>query len=430
MPREQFAESVDWFADGVRHLWRPYTQMQTAALPLPVSGTSGVRIHLEDGRSLIDGISSWWTACHGYNHPAILEAVRAQLESMPHIMLGGLTHAPACRLAARLAAVLPGDLEHVFFSESGSVSVEVAMKMALQYWRLKGQSKNKFLSFLGGYHGDTMGTMSICDPEEGMHQLFADAIPSQYVLPLPVTEEKTTALIQFIEANHTDIAALVMEPLVQAAGGMHFHTPSVVKQIRNLCDRFNILLILDEIATGFGRTGTMFACEQAQVVPDIICLSKALTGGTMALAATVARSHVFEAFLGESDEDALMHGPTFMGNPLACAAANASLDLFVQEDRLTQASQISSQLKLELEPCRSLSGVVDVRVLGAVAAIELVDAPNFQTLTQEFIDRGVWIRPIGKIVYLMPPLVIEADDLRVLTKAIVDVLQHVLRDSP
>lgn len=421
-------DGPSWLASGRPHLWRPYTQMQTAAIPAPVVQTRGVRLFLEDGTSLVDGISSWWTACHGYNHPAIVEAVHAQLDVMPHVMLGGLVHEPASRLARTLSEILPGDLDHVFFSESGSVSVEVAMKMAIQYWRIRGEARSKFVSFLGGYHGDTMGTMSVCDPEEGMHQLFQGVLPEQYVIPLTEDGAIHPRVESVLAENQSHIAAVVLEPLVQGAGGMRFHTPQVLSAVRELCDKYNILLILDEIATGFGRTGTMFACEQASVVPDIICLSKALTGGTMALAATVARQHVFQTFLSDNDDDAFMHGPTFMGNPLACSAALASIDLFFKENRLENAVRISEQMREELEPCRSLKGVQDVRVFGAVGVVELDHAPDFKRLTDEFIQRGAWIRPIGPIVYLMPPLLIGIDDLRVLTSAVVGTLQDVLTD--
>ena len=412
-----------WLTEGAPHLWLPYTQMQTTPMALPVIKTDGVRLTLADGRELIDGISSWWTAAHGYNHPHIREAVIRQLEKMPHVMLGGLAHEPACRLAARLSDLLPGDLGHVFFSESGSVSVEIAMKIAVQYWINNGKrGRTRFVSFKGGYHGDTLATMSVCDPDEGMHTLFKGAIAEQFICDLPADDEKTAALDAFLAAHSGEIAAVVTEPLVQGAGGMRFHTPETLKTLRALCDKHDLLLILDEIFTGFGRTGSMFACEQADIVPDIVTLSKALTGGTMALAATIARGKVFEAFLGEEAGKALMHGPTYTGNPLACAAANASLDLFEREPRIDQVKAISAQLARELEPARGLPGVRDVRVKGAIGVIELKKMSDLNFLKRRFVEEGVWIRPFGNIVYTTPPLVIQPDELARLTGAMVKIV--------
>lgn len=416
-----------WLAEGAPHLWLPYTQMQTTPMALPVVKSDGVRLTLADGRELVDGISSWWTAAHGYNQPHIREAVTAQLGKMPHVMLGGLAHEPACRLATRLSEKLPGDLGHVFFSESGSVSVEIAMKIAVQYWinngnsNRKGGGRTRFLSFKGGYHGDTLATMSVCDPDEGMHTLFKGAIAEQFLCDLPTDEEKTAALDVFLGEHGHEIAAVVTEPLVQGAGGMRFHTPETLKTLRALSDKHDVLLILDEIFTGFGRTGTMFACEQAGIVPDIVTLSKALTGGTMALAATVATARVYEAFLGEDGGKALMHGPTYTGNPLACAAANASLDLFEREPRLEQVAAIARQLAEELEPARALPGVKDVRVKGAIGVIELEQMGDLNTMKRRFVEEGVWIRPFGNIVYTTPPLVIERDDLARLTGAMLKI---------
>ncbi|HKP79722.1 MAG TPA: adenosylmethionine--8-amino-7-oxononanoate transaminase, partial [Phenylobacterium sp.] len=308
-----------WFTAGAPHVWRPYCQMKTAPPPLPVARTQGARLILEDGRELVDGISSWWTACHGYNHPHIREAVRAQLDRAPHVMFGGLAHEPAYRLAARLAGLLPGSLDHVFFAESGSVSVEIAMKMALQYWINRGVAgRTRFLSFLGGYHGDTLATMTICDPEEGMHSLFAGVLPAQIVVPLPVDDASEAALDALLAAQGGEIAAMLVEPRVQGAGGMLFHDDEVLRRLRRLADAHDVLLVFDEIFVGFGRTGDLFACEGAGVVPDIVTLSKALTGGTLPLSAAVARRHVFQAFWSDDPGAALMHGPTYMGNPLAC----------------------------------------------------------------------------------------------------------------
>ncbi|MEQ8268740.1 MAG: adenosylmethionine--8-amino-7-oxononanoate transaminase [Parvibaculum sp.] len=415
-----------WLVEGAPHLWLPYTQMQTTPMALPVVKTNGVRLTLADGRELVDGISSWWTAAHGYNHPHIRAAVTAQLEKMPHVMLGGLAHEQACRLATRLSEKLPGDLGHVFFSESGSVSVEIAMKIAVQYWINKGTGgRTRFVSFKGGYHGDTLATMSVCDPDEGMHTLFKGAIAEQHIAVLPTDEEKTAALDAFLGKHAHEVAAVVAEPLVQGAGGMRFHSPETLKTLRALCDKHEVLLILDEIFTGFGRTGSMFACEQAGIVPDIVTLSKALTGGTMALAATIARAPVFEAFLGEAAGRALMHGPTYTGNPLACAAANASLDLFEREPRLEQVAAISAQLARELEPARGIKGVKDVRVKGAIGVIELERMGNLDLMKRRFVEEGVWIRPFGNIVYTTPPLVTGEEDLARLTGAMVKITAEI-----
>lgn len=412
-----------WLGQGMDHLWMPYTQMKTTSAPLPVVRTDGVRLYLDDGRELIDGTSSWWTAAHGYNHPHIRQAVVKQLEAMPHVMLGGLVHEPACTLARRLAEMTPGDLGHVFFCESGSVSVEIAMKMAVQYWINQGQKgRTRFVSFRGGYHGDTLATMSICDPDEGMHSLFKGAIAEQLLTDLPSTPEKAEAFDRFLTDHAREIAAVITEPLVQGAGGMRFHDVETLREMRAACDRHGVLLIVDEIFTGFGRLGSMFACDQAGIVPDIMTLSKALTGGTMALACAIAREHVFQAFWGDEPGMALMHGPTYMGNPLACAAANASLDLFASEPRLEQARAIEAQLKTGLEAARGLSGVVDVRVKGAIGVIELEKINDLNGLKRRFVEAGVWIRPFGNIVYTTPPLVIDAGDLEKLTSAMVRVV--------
>lgn len=417
-----------WLADGAKHLWLPYTQMQTTPMALPVVRTKGVRLTLDDGRELIDGTSSWWTAAHGYNHPHIAQAVAAQLEKMPHIMLGGLAHEPAVTLATRLAKLLPGDLGHTFFSESGSVSVEIAMKMAVQYWINKGEKgRTRFVAFRGGYHGDTLATMSVCDPDEGMHTLFKGTLAEQFITDLPTTPERVAAFDDFLKSHKSEVAAVITEPLVQGAGGMIFHDTQTLKAMREICDRHGVLLILDEIFVGFGRTGTMFACEAADIVPDIMTLSKALTGGTMALAATVARAHVFDAFLGPTASNCLMHGPTYTGNPLACAAANASLDLFEREPRMAQVAVIEAQLKRELEPARKLPGVVDVRVKGAIGVIECEAIKDPDTLKRQFIEQGVFIRPFGRVVYLTPPLIIESADLSRLTSAMVQTIGAMAR---
>ena len=405
------------------HLWRPYTQMRTAAPPLEAAATHGSRIVLADGRELVDGIASWWTAVHGYNHPHIAGAVADQLARMPHVMFGGLTHAPAERLAARLAALLPGDLDHVFFSDSGSVAVEVALKMAAQMWINRGVAgRTKVLGFRGGYHGDTMGAMSVCDPDEGMHRRFGAYLPTQLFCDLPRDAAATDALDARLAAHRDTLAAVIIEPLVQGAGGMLTHAPDVLATVARLARRHGLPLIADEIFTGFGRTGSLFACEQAGIVPDILCLSKALTGGTMALAATIARAEVFEAFWSEDSAAALMHGPTFMANPLACAAANASLDLFEAEPRLIQARAIARRLADGLEHLRDAPGVADVRVLGAIGAVQFSRVPDLAVLKARFLDRGVWVRPFGDIVYLTPALTIDPADLDRLIEAVAAVV--------
>ena len=412
-----------WLSEGFQHLWLPYAQMQTAPMPLPVVRAEGARLHLADGTSLIDGIASWWTQAHGYNHPHIRQAVAAQLEKLPHVMLGGLANEPAMTLAARLAKLLPGDLDHVFFCESGSVSVEVAMKMAIQYWINRGVSgRTRFVSFRHGYHGDTMACMSICDPDEGMHGHFKGYLPEQIVADLPRDAAGEAAFIKLLAERGSEIAGIIVEPLVQGAGGMKFHDASVLQFLRRICDAPSNrhLLILDEIMTGFGRLGTMFACEQAGIVPDIITLSKALSGGTLPLSAAIARRHVYEAFLSDRHETALMHGPTYMGNPLACAAANASLDLFEREPRLAQISAIETHLQINLEACRGLKGVVDVRVKGAIGVVQLDRAGEGAWLRPHFLKRGVWIRPFGDIVYLAPPFIVSEVELAQLTGAVVE----------
>ena len=411
-----------WLDDGRAHLWRPYCQMKTAAPPLPVVSTRGSRITLADGRELIDGIASWWTACHGYNHPHIAAAVRRQLEIMPHVMFGGLVHEPAARLAARLAALLPGDLAHVFFSDSGSVAVEVAMKMAIQAALNRGErQRTKILAFRGGYHGDTLATMAVCDPDEGMHTLFKGVLPEQIIADLPTDDASRDALEALLARDGERIAAILVEPLVQGAGGMLFHDASVLATLRELATRHGCLLIFDEIFTGFGRTGRLFACETAGVVPDILTLSKALTGGTMALAATIASPRVFDAFLSDEASHALMHGPTFMANPLACAAANASLDLFEAEPRLEQAKRIEQALQAGLAPLAGRPGIRDVRVTSAIGVVELDCIGDLDALKARFIAAGVWVRPFRTIAYLTPALTIDADDLACLTGALVEV---------
>lgn len=412
-----------WYETGLDHVWLPYTQMKIARPPLPVARTHGCRIVLADGRELIDGIASWWTACHGYNHPHIRQAVERQLADMPHVMFGGFVHEQALTLARRLTAMLPGHLERVFFSESGSVAVEVAMKMAQQYWLNRGEAqRSKFVAFKGGYHGDTLGAMAVSDPDGGFHEGFRRLLPEHVVADLPADAEGGDAL-ELVLARHADsIAGLIVEPLVQGAGGMRFHEPATLQRLREIADRCGALLIFDEIFTGFGRTGSLFAGEQVGVGADIVTLSKALTGGTLPLAATVANRKVFDAFWSDDPHKALMHGPTYMGNALACAAANASLDLFEREPRLAQVRAISEQMERELAPCRGRPGVKDVRVKGAIAVVELERVADVQALRARFVEEGVFIRPFGAIIYLTPAFTIESPELSQLTGAIVKIV--------
>ncbi len=414
----------------LKFLWRPYTQMQTESAPLTAVETCGAQIKLSDGRWLIDGISSWWTACHGYNHEHIIEAMQKQLDDMPHVMFGGLTHEPALQLAYRLSTILPGArtpdaLSHVFFSDSGSVAVEIALKMAVQYWRNKGvPGRKRFVAFQHAYHGDTTGAMSVCDPDEGMHALFKGAIPEQIIIELPRTADQMAAFEQLLMGGQNEIAGVILEPLVQAAGGMKFHSPEILTALREACRRHDTLFIADEIATGFGRTGTLFACEQADIVPDIMCIGKALTGGAIGMAATAANENVFSAFLSDNEKAAFMHGPTYMANPLAAAAANASLDLFEDGDRLEQVERIEDALRDQLEPCRTIPGIKDVRVMGAIGVVQMAQPRDIDWLRQRFSEENVWIRPFGDIVYLMPSFIIGADEMTALTGAVVNVMNE------
>ncbi|HEY7243456.1 MAG TPA: adenosylmethionine--8-amino-7-oxononanoate transaminase [Xanthobacteraceae bacterium] len=420
---------LSWYEAGLKHVWLPYAQMKTASSPLPVARTQGSRIVLADGRELIDGIASWWTACHGYNHPHIRAAIEGQLAIMPHVMLGGLVHEQALTLARRLAALLPGDLDRAFLSESGSVAVEIAMKMAIQFWRNRGRpTRTRFLAFTGAYHGDTTGAMSISDPGTGLHAAFASLLPEHVMIDLP-TDEKTVAdFARFLDKHADKLAGIIVEPLVQGAGGMRFHAPKVLSLLVEAAVRYELLLICDEIFTGFGRTGTMFAFEAAGIVPDIVTLSKAITGGALPLAATIARTKIFDGFLSDDPGEALMHGPTYMGNALACAAANASLDLFEQEPRLAQVSEIAARLEQGLAPCRDLPGVKDVRVLGAIGVVELERIDDLERLRARFVEEGTFIRPFGSIVYLTPAFTVAEHELAKLTSTIVKVLRDALGD--
>jgi adenosylmethionine---8-amino-7-oxononanoate aminotransferase len=397
--------------------------MKTARAPMPVARTHGCRIVLSDGRELVDGIASWWTACHGYNHPYIREAVERQLALMPHVMFGGLAHEQALTLARRLATLLPGDLTRVFFSESGSVAVEIAMKMAVQFWLNQGVRKRKtFLAFKGGYHGDTTGAMAVCDPDSGMHARFKGVLSEHHFIDPPENDESAGSFTRHLERHAQELAGIIVEPLVQGAGGMRFHTAAVLQRLRDAADRHQLILIFDEIFTGFGRTGTLFACETAGVVPDIVTLSKALTGGTLPLAVTIARPKIFDAFWSDDPADALPHGPTFMANALACAAANASLDLFEREPRLRQVADIASALEHGLAPCRGRPGVKDVRVRGAIGVVELDRIGDLEALRARFVEEGVFVRPFGSIIYLTPAFTIGAEELATLTAAVTKIV--------
>jgi len=406
-------------------LWFPYTQMLTAKPPLKVIKTQGSYLYLEDGRMLIDGIASWWTACHGYNHPAIVDAMTLQVKAFPHVMMAGLSHDPALKLAEKLAALLPGDLQHVFFSESGSVAVEVALKMAIQYWRQKGQPRRtRFLAFSGAYHGDTMGAMAISDTQRGMHEAYSGAVQPQCIVPLPQSDREKEDFDRYLSLYKSQLAAVIIEPMLQGAGGMRLHDESVLQFIAETAKRHHVLLICDEIFTGFGRTGKMFAIEHAQIVPDIIVLSKALSGGTMPLAATVATKSIFQAFLSEKDETAFMHGPTYMGHALACQAALASLSLFETENRLQAVRVIERQLQQGLGPLLNEPGVKAVRVKGAMGAVELqrLDSHWARDRAEEL---GVFLRPFSNILYTTPAFTIEKEALASIQK----VMHTIVKES-
>src|SRR5215472_7463803 len=424
MSRKKGAQDA-WYEAGLAHVWLPYAQMKTARAPLPVARTHGSRIVLADGGELIDGIASWWTACHGYNHPHIRQAVERQLALMPHVMFGGLVHEQALTLARRLAALVPGDRNRVFFSESGSVAVEIAMKMAVQFWVNQGvPERKKFMTFTGGYHGDTTGAMAVSDPGVGMHARFRGLLPEHHVVELPQDDAAAATFARCLECHADELAGIIVEPLVQGAGGMRFHSELVLRRLREAADRYQLILIFDEIFTGFGRTGSLFACEAAGVSPDIITLSKALTGGTLPLAVTIARDKVFDGFWSDEPNAALPHGPTFMANALACAAANASLDLFEREPRLRQVADIALALERGLAPCRGSPGVKDVRVKGAIGVVELERIDDLEGLRARFVAEGVFVRPFGSIVYLTPAFTIGADELAKLTDAVVNVLRR------
>jgi adenosylmethionine-8-amino-7-oxononanoate aminotransferase len=406
------------------HIWHPYTSMLDPLPAYPVASAKGVRIRLADGRELVDGMASWWCAIHGYGHPAIDRAVRAQLDEMAHVMFGGLTHVPAVGLAERLIDLCPAPMQHVFFSDSGSVSVEVAIKMAIQYWFAAGRTeKSRLLTIRGGYHGDTFGAMAVCDPVSGMHEQFRPVMPEHLFAPRPETRfgeplrtGDAESFEQLIRAHHEELAAVILEPIVQGAGGMWFYSADYLRHVAALCEELDVLLVLDEIATGFGRTGRMLACEHADVCPDILCLGKAMTGGTVSLAATLTRSRVARGI--SAGGGVLMHGPTFMANPLATAAACASIDLLLAGDWAGRVSAIETQLRSELQPLAGHPRVRDVRVLGAIGVVQTREPVSVARLQAHFVEQGVWIRPFNDLIYLMPPYVVTPSDVSQLTQAI------------
>ena len=422
----------DWVSRDREVLWHPYSSVGHPAPLYPVVSARGATLTLSDGRTLIDGMASWWSVIHGYNHPELNQAIEAQLAKMAHVMFGGLTHEPAILLAEKLVELSPSGLDKVFFSDSGSVAVEVAIKMALQYWQSNNKaSKTKLMSLRRGYHGDTFQAMSVCDPETGMHHLFTQVLSQQIFTESPrVKFDQPWSDAYFEDFQHTieqhkdQLAAVILEPIVQGTGGMNFYSPEFLRQVRRACDQADVLLIADEIATGFGRTGKMFACEHSGITPDILCLGKSLTGGYLTLAATLCTNRVAEG-ISNGSAGVFMHGPTFMGNPLACAVALKSIELIESSNLLSKLPEITSTMQRLLEPCASFQGVTDVRVLGGIGVVEMSEPLDLSTHQDMFVQEGIWVRPFGRLVYIMPPLIISQDSLTQLCEALVRVVQKI-----